>query len=172
MPFRPITISDVCAVTGMTRFQLRNLLAALPGFAGKRRGAGSANTYSRQDLAVLAVCAELDQRFGLRREVIGGLSDAIRVAFNGPKSLANGAYLHVAPWTGEVAYCATEPKVPEGVTVAIDPIVQRIDLHLSFEEQPTLNLGPVAVSSTRRAIRASEAAVLQRPRSSKARAAK
>lgn len=172
MPFRPITISDVCAVTGMTRFQLRNLLAALPGFDGKRRGTGSANTYSRQDLAVLAVCAELNQRFGLRREVIGGLSDSIRVAFSGPKSLADGAYLHVAPWTGEAAYCTTEPKVAEGLTVAIDPIVERIDRHLSFDEQPTLNLGPVAVGSTRRANRQSDAPMIEKPSSSKAGAAK
>lgn len=172
MPFRPITISDVCAVTKMTRFQLRNLLAALPGFDEKHLGTGSANKYTRQDLAVLAVCAELDQRFGLRRAVLGGLSDQIRGAFRGPKPVANGAYLHIAPWTAQVAYCATEPKLSEGLTLAIDPIVQRIDQHLSFDEQPILNLGPVAVGSTKRAGRGVEASALERPGSSRAKAAK
>lgn len=146
MPQRSITISDVSAITGMTRFQLRNLLASLPGFRSSAQGTGSANTYSLQDLAVLAVCAELDQRFGLRRDVIGLLASPIRRAFSGPKPMAQGAFLQLMPWSSKATYCTSDPAIAEGLVLAIDPIVLRIDQHLTSHYQPNLTFGPVAIS--------------------------
>lgn len=141
-----ITAADLVQITGISRHKLRSLLKSLPEFSCREASERVAIEYSLQDVAVLSVCVELEERFGMRRDSIASLTGSIRKAFSGPKPLANGAYLIIVPQKGTVKYLSRCPGVEEGIVFPLDRLVQRIDAHLHAGQQRDLSLGPMIVS--------------------------
>ena len=93
-----ITFADLTRVTGFDRHTLRNLLRSVPGYGEKARRARVAHEYTKQDMAVIAVCCALDE-MGLRREAIGAWAEEIRAALSGPRTIAIQALLVLNPST-------------------------------------------------------------------------
>jgi hypothetical protein len=145
MAMRRITLADAANVTGMTRHQLRNLLNEIPEFKDRRTRARVANTYSKQDLIVIAVCAHLELKLGLRREVIGPLSSSFRDVLLRPRPIDKAAYLMIS-LDNEVrmALLAGEVAPKEGIILNLGPLLGNIENYL-LDEQRTLALSPVAI---------------------------
>lgn len=147
MASRHITVADLVEITGLSRHQLRNLLSALPGMGNEGGGARHATTFTHQDVAVIAVCAELECKFGLRRDALARLCPHIRAAFAGPKPLAQGAFVHVEPWADRVEYHSHIPNAAAGLLMPLTDVVRRIDAHFTPEVQRPLGFGPQAVAA-------------------------
>lgn len=145
MAARRITLADAANVTGMTRHQLRNLLNEIPEFKDRQTRARVANTYSKQDLIVIAVCTHLELKLGLRREVISPLANSLRDVLSRPRPIGKASYLmislgnevHMALLAGEVT-----PK--EGIILNLGPLLGNVENYL-LDEQRTLALSPVAI---------------------------
>ncbi len=145
MAARRITLADAVNVTGMTRHQLRNLLNEIPEFRDRRTTARVANTYSKQDLIVIAVCAHLELRLGLRREVIGSLSRSFRGVLSRPRPIGSAAYLMIGLGNEvRMALLAGEVVPKEGIVLNLGSLLGNIENYL-LDEQRTLALSPVAV---------------------------
>lgn len=144
-----ITAADVAKLCGVTRHKVRSMTRDLPGFSERVGLERVATPYSERDLAVLAVCFELEERYGLRRGTVAHLVDAIGEAFSGPKPLASGAYLHLVPHARTVRYLASWSHVDDGLLFPLDSLVQRIDAYLGRQRttgsQRQLQLGPVLI---------------------------
>lgn len=139
-----ITAADVVQITGISRHKLRSLLKSLPDFSVREANERIASEYSLQDLAVLSVCVELEERFGLRRDFIAPLTGSLRKVFSGVNLLAGGAYLVIVPKTASVKYFVKCPEVQEGLVFPLDQLAQRIDKRVNA--QGHLSLGPVLIS--------------------------
>jgi len=144
MGARRITLTDVSNVTGVSRHRLRNILNELPEFNARQAKARIANVYSKQDLIVIAICVELENRYGLRRDVVASLSTYIRQALSGPKVLARETGLQIMPWQSHVEYCSTTGDLREGIVFTLNTVLERVDTYLLDEQRP-LNLAPVSV---------------------------
>ncbi|WP_373429785.1 MerR family transcriptional regulator [Burkholderia glumae] len=146
-----ITAADVSAVTGLTRHQLRGLLAELPGFDERATRARVAREYSAQDLVVLAVCCELHARYGLRRDAIASLVGELRTIMRGPRDVVAHARLLICLQPPSVKYVDPLTRVEDGIVLPLEPIFARVDSHLAcnprydWDGQRSLDLGPVAV---------------------------
>lgn len=140
-----ITLADAVNVTGMTRHQLRNLLKEIPEFKHRRATARVANTYSKRDLIIIAACAHLELKLGLRREVIGSLSSGLRDVLSAPPPISNVTYLIIS--LGDVVQMdllVDEVAPKEGIILNLGLLLSNIEDYLS-DEQQTLALSPVAV---------------------------
>ncbi len=140
-----ITIGDVVTVTGFSRHKLKSLFRELPGYGEPVKQARVARQYSRHDLVVLAVCCELDEKYGLKRPVIGMLIGALRNALIGPKTVAQNAYLIINVPTATVQYAERLEDIPEGLLLPLKGIFERIDSHLDQSKQEPLYFGPVSL---------------------------
>jgi hypothetical protein len=150
---RSITTGDLSGVTGYSRHRLRALLSVLPGYGGKAEGARIARKYSRQDLAVIAVCCELESRYGLHRDAIGRLVSDVRRALSGPKTLATAdTRLIVTLNPLSVRYVDGPSEVTAGLVVPLQAILRRIDGHLTIgaSAQKELDLKPTTVRTSKR----------------------
>lgn len=145
-----ITVADICGITGFTRHRLRGLLRELPQFGGSGEKARVAREYSAAELLAIAICCELEECFGLRRKVIGSLSDDILRCLSRPRKLHKTACLHIQVKPQAVSYFSdlADTKAATGLTVPLTNIFERIDSHirahsfLSPDQQRLLNLGP------------------------------
>lgn len=158
MPARAMTSSDLSEVTGYTRHQLRGLLNELPGYQAKAERARVARVYTKHDLAVIAVCCELEQRYGLRRDAIAALGQQLARALVGPRAAAREPHLIMTVAPPLVQYVEQVPVgVREGLIVPLSEIFARLDRYLSADfvpgvpEQRALDLGPLPVPPLRRA---------------------
>jgi hypothetical protein len=142
---KTITVGDIASVTGYSRHKLKGLFRELPGFCDPAEQARVAREYSRHDLVVLAVCCELDERYGLKRSVIGGLLTGLQNALSGPRTVANNAFLFVNAPVFEVEYLEKPKPFAEGLIVPLYEIFRRVDSHLEYGKSGPLNLGPVAI---------------------------
>lgn len=144
-----ITVADVAQVTGFSRHKLRGLLRELPTFEKRREKARVAREYSRQDVVILAVCCELEERYCLKREAIATLIEKLRQTLSVPRTVATDARLVIRLTPPEVQYVDGVVPVADGIVVPLQPIFQRIDGHLEPDslrtvgDQRSLDLGPV-----------------------------
>lgn len=150
---RNITVGDISLVTGFSRHKLKGLFRELPGYNEPAEQARIARHYSRQDLALLAICCELDDRYGLKRVVIGQLVGEIRNALARPRVVAVNAHLVIDVPASTARYVEKPEIVSEGMLIPLRDILKRIDAHLAMDpfyeqgHQASLNLGPVSVRS-------------------------
>lgn len=151
-----ITVADIASVTGFSRHKLKGLFRELPGFCDPAEQARVARQYSRHELIVLAVCCKLDERYGLKRSVIGGLVKGLQDALSGPRTVANNAFLFVNVPSFEVEYLEKPRPLAEGLIFPLSEIFRRVDSHLEYGRSGPLNLGPVAVPTTPRAAKATK----------------
>lgn len=167
-----MTSADLSEVTGYTRHQLRGLLNELPGYQAKAERARVAREYTKHDLAVIAVCCELERRYGLRRDSIAAVSQHLAHALLGPRAAARDAYLVVTIDPPDVQYVEQVPVgVRKGLVMPLREIFARLDGYLTADfvpgtqQQRMLDLGPLPVAPTREATstRAIESPVEKKP---------
>lgn len=142
---RTITVADVACVTGFSRHKLKGLFRELPGYGAPATQARVAREYSPHDLIVLSVCCLLDERYGLKRAVIGQLVSGIQSALLGPRVVAQNAHLIVNIPTLSVRYVEKATALAEGLIFPMGDVFQRIDAHLQYGESEPLNLPPMAI---------------------------
>jgi len=148
---RRITSADLVEVTGFSRHRLRSLMKDLPGYSDKQGAARVAREYSRQDLAVIAVCCELEDRYGLRRDAIAQLVSEVRRVLGVPRSVATDALLIVIPNPPSAQYVDGSSDVREGTVLPLKDILNKVDAYLLGDQlveadgQRNLDLGPVSV---------------------------
>lgn len=150
-----ITVADICEITGFTRHKLRGLLRELPEFGGGTEKARVAREYSAAELLVIAICCELEESFGLRRKVIGSLSDDILHCLSRPRELHKAACLHIQIQPQSVSYFSDlgDAKAAAGLTVPLANIFERIDSYIKLhslsspDQQRFLNFGPIEAPS-------------------------
>lgn len=155
MSSRRITSTDLVKVTGFSRHRLRSFLKDLPGYSEKQVTARVAREYSRQDIVVIAVCCELEGRYGLRREVIAQLVPEIREALGMPRSVATDALLVVVPSPPSAHYVDGISNVRKGTVLPLNDILNRIDAYLLGDQatevdgQRNLDLGLLPIVTAR-----------------------
>lgn len=155
MSSRRITSTDLVAVTGFSRHRLRSFLKDMPGYSAKQVTARIAREYSRQDLTVVAICCELEDRYGLRREVIAQLAPEIRKVLGIPRSVATDALLIVVPNPPSAHYKEGISDVRNGTVLPLNDILNRIDGYLLCDQaaevdgQRNLDLGLLPIVTAR-----------------------
>lgn len=155
MILRRITSADLVEVTGFSRHRLRGFLKELPGYSDRVGTERVAREYSRQDLAVIAVCCELEECYGLRREAIAQLVPDLRKELGVPRAVAKDAFLILTTNPPCVRYIDGILDVRVGTVLSLNAILNRIDIYLLGEQvaeadsQRSLDLGPVPIVATR-----------------------
>lgn len=144
-----ITIADVTKLVGVTRHKVRSMMRDLPGFNDRGGIERVATRYNEHDLAVLAVCFELEERYGLRRDALAALVGEIRKVFPGKRPLASGAFLHLVLHVRTVRYLDKWARFDDGLLFPLDPIIQRLEAYVGQQRsggaQRRLHSGPVVV---------------------------
>jgi hypothetical protein len=152
---RRITSADLVEVTGFSRHRLRGFLKDLPEYSGKQGIERSAREYSRQDLTVIAVCCELEDRYRMRRDAIAQLVFEVRKVLSEPRSVTTDAFLIVIPNPPSARYIDGASDVREGTVLPLSNILNRVDSYLLGDQlvetggQRNLDLGPVPILKTR-----------------------
>jgi hypothetical protein len=127
----------------------------LPGYSIRGSAERIAREYTRHDLMVIAVCCELENRCGLRRDAIAKLVPEIRRAMIGPRSVSDEARLVVVPDLVSVQYIDGPSSVLQGTVLPLEGIFRRVDQYLlgdqlDADDQRNLDLGPMAIPAGRR----------------------
>lgn len=147
MKARKITIADACEITGYTRNQVRALLRDLPTFVGQEGRSISVRTFTRNELLMICVIAEMEVRFGIRRSAIGCLIPKLSNALQVPRAAGLNARLDILFEPLSVTYSIVNDPVAEGVLIPLAPILERIEQYLcgysDLDVQGELPLGPV-----------------------------
>nr|MDP2190010.1 hypothetical protein [Rhodoferax sp.] len=152
---RRITSVDLVEVTGFSRHRLRSFLKDLPGYSEKQGTERVAREYSRQDLTVIAVCCELEDRYRMRRDAIVQLVLEVRKALSEPRSVTTDALLIVIPNPPSARYVDGASDVRDGTVLPLSNILNRVDSYLLGDQlvetggQRNLDLGPVPILTTR-----------------------
>lgn len=153
MSSRPLTISDLLAISGYTRDQMRGLLDAIPAYATRNTKVRVAKQYTAQDLLVVRTCSQLESRYGLQRVVVTGFSDLLRSVLSGPRPVSATARLLLTFEPLDVRYVESLEGIHEGLLVPLVPIFQAVDEYLlpshaqASWNQRELGFGPLAVNS-------------------------
>lgn len=127
---RPITISDLCELTGYSRDQLRGLLAELPRFACRRAEARVARVYSNHDAMLLVLLSRLETVYGLKRSVVSALCESIATTLTAPREVSKQACLVLRIQDAACEYVDGTPQIEDGLVVALAPIFLAIDSYL------------------------------------------
>ena len=127
---RPITISDLCELTGYSRDQMRGLLAELPRFARRRAEARVARVYSNHDVMLLVVLCRLETVSGLKRSVVSALCEPVAATLTAPRKVSKHACLILRVHDAACEYADAAPLIEDGLVVALGPIFLAIDSYL------------------------------------------
>lgn len=127
---RPITISDLCELTGYSRDQMRGLLAELPRFALRRVEARVARVYSNHDVMLVVLLCRLETVYGLKRSVVSALCERIAKALTAPREVSKQACLVLRVHDATCKYVDAAPLIDDGLVVALGPIFLAIDSYL------------------------------------------
>lgn len=139
---RRLTAADVCAVTGYSRDELHAILRSLWPYAEDKPSPRVAREFTPKDLLVLSVTQVLENQFGLRRTAVSALGPQLQAALAGPKDVSRNARLVITVQPPLVEYVDEESVDGQGVVVALGPLFERVDGHLNFDGQLSLQLGP------------------------------
>lgn len=150
-----ITSADLVGVTGYSRHKLRSFLKELPGYSDTVGAERVARQYSVQELLVIAVCCELEQTCGLRRDLIGSLEAEIRAALITPHLVSSTASLVLKLSPVSVEYQVGAVTIESGTILPLKNILERINAHLGggnpvgLDGQQFLDFGPVGLGRTK-----------------------
>jgi len=153
---RRLTASDVCEVTGYTRYQFKSLLRELSAWF-PASSARVAREFSPHDLIVFGVVHILDCRVGMRRKRIGSMLTKLRQVLLGPREVDRSPCLAISLDPLHIEYVSGKSSIREGVLVSLEPIFDRIDHYLGAAQpwngaQENLRLPHGAVRSRRRRV--------------------
>ena len=109
-----------------------------------------AREFTPKDLLVLSVTQVLEKQFGLRRTAVSALGSQLQVALGGPKDVSRNARLVITVQPPLVEYFDEESFDGQGIVVALGPVFERVDGHLNFDGQLSLQLGPGLVQAARK----------------------
>lgn len=146
-----ITAIDICEITGFSRHKLRGLLRELPEFAGGTEKARVARKYTLSELLLITICCELEESFGLRRKVIGALTNDIKQCLSRTRNVHMEACLHIRLKPQVVTYLSDLPDIEAvaGLVVPLGRIYKKINAHIeqhsfsSLNQKRLLNIGSV-----------------------------
>jgi hypothetical protein len=144
---RKLTAADVCEVTGYSRNELHALLKGLEPFASDRPGSRIARAFTPVDLLTLCVTQALEHRYGLRRTSVWEIGHLLGDVLARPRGVARHSKLVISIEPPTVDYRDDSSDDSDGIVVSLGPIFDRIDGHLSFGGQLSLQLGPGLVHS-------------------------
>lgn len=130
MNSRLLTMSDLLAISGYTRDQMRGLLEAIPAYASRNSQVRVARQYSAQDLLVVRTCSQLESRYGLQRSAVASFSDALRSVLSGPRPLSSMARLLFTFEPMNVRYVEVTEAIEEGLVLPLAPIFHSVDEYL------------------------------------------
>lgn len=130
MSSRSLTMSDLLAISGYTRDQMRGLLEAMPTYASRNSQVRVAKQYTAQDLLVLRTCSQLESRYGFQRSAVAGFSDALRSVLSGPRPLSTTARLLFTFEPLNVRYVEATEAIEEGLLIPLAPIFYAVDEYL------------------------------------------
>lgn len=153
MGSRSLTISDLLAISGYTRDQMRGLLDAMPAYTSRNTQARVAKQYTAQDLLVVRACSQLETRYGLQRGTVAGFSDGVRSVLSGPRPVSATARMLLTFAPAEVRYVEATESIEEGLLVPLAPIFQAVDEYLLPGhaqlnwDQRELGFAPQAIAS-------------------------
>lgn len=147
---RRLTAADVCAVTGYSRDQLHAILKCLWPYSEASSSPRVAREFMPKDLLILSVTQVLENEFCLRRGAVARLGPQLQMALSGPREINRSSVLVIAVQPPRVDYADEQLVDHHGVTVALGPLFEKVDAHLSFDGQLTLQLGPGLVQPARK----------------------
>jgi hypothetical protein len=146
-----LTVTDVCRVTGYTRYQLRGLLGeVLPEKASN--GPRVAREFTPHELLVIATVSELETRIGIRRAHIAIISKQLSDVLSGPRLVNRDARLVISFAPPSVSYVSDSTPANDAVVLSLGRIFERVDRYISEGVIPTqahLNFGPSSVGRSR-----------------------
>jgi hypothetical protein len=125
-----LRVSDLANVTGYSRFQIRGLLAEVFQDPPLGRKSGSQQTFSPQELLVVAVVCEIEKIFGVGRKRLALVSEALRATLTGPRSVNRGAKLLLTFAPPAAKYLDDDVGVIEGLVVQLGPKFAKVDEYL------------------------------------------
>jgi len=146
-----LKISDLAAVTGYTRFQMRGLLDGVFPRPDQERVAASQQTFSPHDLLVIAVACEIEQKYGVKRAVLALIGEALRKTLTGPRAANRDARVVVTFTPPTATYLLPETEVREGLVLTRGGLFAKVDEYLGVSgsnvdgDQTTLPLAPAIV---------------------------
>lgn len=150
-----LKISDLAAVTGYTRFQMRGLLDGVFPHPNRRKVTASQQTFSPHDLLVVAVVCEIEQKYGVKRPVLALIGETLRKTLTGPRAANRDARLLVIFTPPTVTYLLPETEVREGLVLTLGSLFAKVDEYLGVSgsgvdgDQTTLPLTPAIIRSHR-----------------------
>jgi hypothetical protein len=155
-----ITSADLVGITGYTRHKLRSLLRELPGFVDDSRTARVAREYSIQEMILVAICCQLEERCGLRRDAIAALEPELRKLLSRPRESTLNVHLVVSLNPSSASYVVDTNSRYTGTTLDLVPLLESIDRYLMSDQrgyrdiQQALDFGPhpVGRSSNKSAV--------------------
>lgn len=142
---RPITISDLCVLSGYSRDQMRGLLAELPRFARRHAEARVARMYSNHDVVLVVSLCRLETVYGLKRSAVSALCEPIAAALAAPRVVSKQACLILRVHDATCEYFDASRLIDDGLVVALRPIFLAIDSYLL---PPPLAQREVGLSAT------------------------
>lgn len=153
---RRLTSSDVCNVTGYTRYQLKALLKQL-GASFSAQSERVAREFTPQEMILLGVVWALDIRIGIRRKQIGQMLAKLRKALFVPRDVDPSPALAISFDPLHIEYVTGKISIREGMVISLGPIIDRVDTYLGVAKgrnmaQETLRLPPGAVRARRRRV--------------------
>jgi hypothetical protein len=153
---RKITAADVCEVSGYSRSELRSVLSALPYYSQQKSYPRKARHFTRQDLTAICLVQELEAQFGMRREAIATVFDAMHSILSGPRNQNRRACLLISLSPPAAKYEEGPVAISSGICVALSSVFERVDQHFgSFgapvPEQRDLALHPALIGGRERA---------------------
>jgi hypothetical protein len=155
MPAIQLWISDLAAVSGYTRFQLRGLLDEVFPEPVRGKKTRSQRTFSPQDLLLVTVACELEKRFGVKRSVLALISQPLRQALTGPRQTSREARLVVTFMPPTATYLGSEATISEGLVLPLGQLFEKVDEYLGVAVssrdggQAVLPLSPAIVMNRR-----------------------
>ncbi|MEO8410543.1 MAG: hypothetical protein ABI478_08215 [Propionivibrio sp.] len=123
-------MSDLLAISGYTRDQMRGLLEAMPAYASRNSQVRVARQYTAQDLLVVRTCSQLESRYGLQRSAVASFSDALRSVLSGPRPLSTTARLLLTFEPMNVRHVEAAEAFEEGLLIPLAPIFHAVDEYL------------------------------------------
>ena len=154
---RPIRLktSALEAVTGYSRFKLRGLLAEVFPDSARGKKTGAHRTFSRQDLLVVAVACEIEEKYGVERKKLAQAAEALRRELTGPRGANRDARLLIRFAPSTVTYLESGSPVAEGLVIQLGPLFEKVDEYLGAssasgaQAQAVLPLRPTIATGRR-----------------------
>lgn len=126
---RKLTAADLCEVTGYSRSELRSVLNSLPYYRSQQSHPRKARQFTRQDLLAIGLVQVLETQFGMRKDAIATVFDALRSTLAGPKGQNHEARLVISLSPPAVRYEEAPVVVSAGICVPLAPVFERVDRH-------------------------------------------